>query len=264
MRYSLSFKVFAQLICLAAAVVFLYPLVLMLVRSFAVSGLTNYLKVFETVHLLPNFMTSAIIVSGTLLIVTFATSMAAFAFSKLRFKGKDLVYYVLLSGMMIPTAALIFPLFQIVKLFHINNTPLALIFPYATANALFNLLILKNYIDTLPDELLEAAIIDGAGNGQMYRGIVLPLCIPGLAFVLTQTFLNSWNELQMALVFINDPAVQPISVVPLRFIQTAGVAGFPLEVMYASLVICLAPIVLFYILTQRFFLQGLTQGAIKG
>lgn len=264
MRNSLLYRGISFVLCSFATVLFLFPLVLMLIRSFNGSGLLNYKRVFETVDLFPNFRTSLIVVFGTLALVSLATSMAAFAFSKLNFRGNRVIYYVLLSGMMIPTSALIFPLFQIVKGLGINNTPFSLIFPYATLNCCFNLLILKNYYDSLPDELLEAARIDGAGVPQMFARIMLPLAMPGLAFVLIQTFLAAWNELQMGMIFINNTALQPLSVVPLRFTQTAGVQGFPLEVMYAALVVCLSPIAVFYIFGSRFLIAGLTQGAVKG
>lgn len=264
MKNSLLYKICGQIICLIAMVLFLFPLVLMIIRSFAGSGIHNYRKVFETINLLPNFLTSISVVFGTLLIVSFVSTMAAFAFSKLNFAHKKTIYYIALTGMMIPTSALIFPLFQIVRGLGLNNTPLSLIFPYATLNCCFNLMILKNYFDALPNELLEAAKIDGASTPKTFSKIMLPLAIPGLAFVLIQTFLSAWNELQMALIFINDTKVQPISVIPLRFTQTAGVQGFPLEVMFAALVICLCPIAVFYIFGSRFLITGLTQGAIKG
>ncbi|QHQ63707.1 ABC transporter permease subunit [Anaerocolumna sedimenticola] len=264
MRNSLIYKIFGQLICMIATVLFLFPLVLMLIRSFGGSGIYNYVKVFKAVNLAPNFGTSLIVVFGTLLIVSLVATMAAFAFSKLEFAYKKIIYYIVLTGMMIPTSALIFPLFQIVKGMGLNNTPFSLILPYATLNCCFNLMILKNYFDSLPNELLEAAKIDGAGTTRTFSTIMMPLAIPGLAFVLIQTFLSAWNELQMALIFINDTKVQPISVIPLRFTQTAGVQGFPLEVMFAALVVCLFPIAVFYIFGSRFLITGLTQGAIKG
>jgi len=264
MKNSLLFKIGGQIICLAATAVFLFPLILMLIRSFSGNGIQNYIRVFETIDLAPNFLTSIIVVFGTLLIVSLAASMSAFAFSKLEFPCKKVIYYTLLTGMMIPTSALIFPLFQIVRGLNLNNTPFSLILPYAALNCCTNLMMLKNFIDSLPNELMDAASIDGAGTAKIYTSIILPISIPGLAFVLIQTFLSAWNELQMAMIFINDTKIQPISVVPLRFIQTAGGQGFPVEVMYAALVICLTPIVLFYVFGSRFLISGLTQGAVKG
>lgn len=264
MKNSISYKIITQIVCLAAAILFLFPIILMLAKSMNGNGIGNYKQVFETINLLPNFITSIIVVFGTLLIVSCVSSMAAFAFSKLEFKFKKTLYYILLSGMMIPTSALIFPLFQIVKGVGVNNTPFSLIFPYATLNCCFNLMVLKNYYDALPNELMDAAKIDGANKWGIFSKIMMPIAVPGMAIVLIQTFLSAWNELQMAMIFINDTAKQPLSVVPLRFTQTGGTQGFPLEVMYAALVICLVPIAIFYIFGSRFLVAGLTQGAVKG
>lgn len=264
MKNTRMYSICGQILCILATLIFMFPLVLMLVRSFKTSGIKNYIQVFRTINIAPNFLTSIIVVFGTLLIVAVIASMAAFAFSKLDFGGKKVIYYMLLAGMMIPTSALIFPLYQIVKKLNLINTPFSLILPYAILNACFNLMVLKNYYDALPNGLMEAATIDGAGKKDVFLKIMLPLAKPGLAFVLIQTFLNAWNELQMGMIFINDTSIQPLSIVPLRFTQTAGVQGFPLEVMYAALVVCLLPIAVFYIFGSKFLIAGMTQGAIKG
>lgn len=263
MKNSKIYRIVTQVICVIALIIFMLPLVLMLQKSFSVGGLENYKTVIENFNMLPNFCMSILVVGGTLLIVMTVTSMAAFAFSKLEFPFKKVIYYILLTGMMIPTSVLIFPLYRIVRGLGLNNTPLALIFPYATLNACFNLMVLKNYYDGLPNELIEAARIDGANKMKTFVSIMLPIAKPGLVFVLMQTFLSAWNELQMALVFINDTSRQPLSVVPLRFIQT-GAVGYPIYVTYASLVICLSPIAIFYVFASRQLVEGLTTGAVKG
>lgn len=263
MKNSRAYTVFAQAILLFFTFLYLFPLGLMLVKSFGANGPSNYARVFDTVNLWPNFRTSIFVVGGTLLIVGAITSLAAFAFSKIRFSASGTLYYLLLTGMMVPAAATIFPLFQIVKGLKLNNTPLALILPYATSNAIFNLMVLKNFYDGLPNELIEASTIDGASMWRIFSTIMFPLAIPGLAIVLVQTFLSSWNELQMAMIFINNTDLQPLSVVPLRFVQQQS-NTFPLEVLYACLVICLAPIAIFYVFAQKFLVAGLTAGAVKG
>lgn len=263
MKNSRTYTIVTQAVCVLFAVLFLYPLILMLVKSFGANGVSNYARVFEKVDLVPNFRTSLMVVGGTLLLVAVVTSLAAFAFSKVEFQFKNALYYLLLTGMMVPAAATIFPLFQIVKALKLNNTPLALIVPYATSNAIFNLMVLKNFYDGLPSELIEASTIDGAGLFRIFAMVMFPLSVPGLAIVLVQTFLGSWNELQMAMIFINKPALQPLSVVPLRFIQQQG-TQFPVELVYASLVICLLPIAVFFVFAQKLLVQGMTAGAVKG
>jgi len=264
MKNSRIYNIVTQIICVAAVVLALCPLVLILKKSFSVDGIGNYLLVLEKYDLLPNLLTSMIVVGGTLVVVGIATSMAAFAFSKLKFPYKNAIYYTLLTGMMIPASALIFPLFQIVRGLKLINTPFALIFPYATINSCFNLIILKNYYDGLPNEIVEAAVVDGASKWKVFTTIMLPVAKPGLIFILIQTFLNAWNELQMSMIFINDPKIQPLSVVPLKFIQSATGQGYPIQVMYAAMILCLTPIAIFYLFGSKYLVRGLTAGAVKG
>ena len=245
-------------------VILVFPLYLMVEKSLAVNGLGNYTKVFEYFNLLPNIITSIIVVGGTLIVVSIVVSMAAYAFSKLEFPHKQAVYYLILTGMMIPTSALIFPLYQIVRGLHLNNTGWSLVFPYATASACFNLMVLTNYYNALPDELIDAAKIDGANKWTTFIQIMLPIAKPGLVFVLIQTFLSAWNELQMAIIFINDTSKQPLSVVPLRFAQTTTGSGFTINNLFAACIICLLPIAVFYIFASRQLMAGLTAGAVKG
>lgn len=264
MKNTLPYKIVAQIICVIMLVISVFPLCLMIKKSLDINGFENYKKVFDYFNLLPNVITSIIVVGGTLVIVAMVVSMAAFSFSKLNFPYKRAVYYLLLTGMMIPTSALIFPLYQIVKGLHLNNTGWSLVFPYATASACFNLMVLTNYYNALPDELLDAARIDGAGKWKIFCTIMMPIAKPGLVFVLIQTFLTSWNELQMAIIFINDTDKQPLSVVPLRFAQTTTGSGFTINNLFAACIICLLPIALFYVLASRQLMEGLTDGAVKG
>lgn len=251
-------------VCILACILFMFPIVLMLKKSVAVEGFGNYMRVFRSFNLLINLGNSILITGSVLLIITFVLAPAAFAFSKLQFKGRKVCYYILLMGMMIPSAALVFPLFMTVKTIGLLGSQFSVVFPYAILSCCFNLMMLKNYFDSLSDQLLEATYIDGGGNFRAFLWIMLPLAKPGLAFVLIQSFLTSWNELQLAMTFITDKEKLPISVIPIHFAATTGSAQFPVQVMFAALVICLLPIALFYIFASRFMIEGLTQGAVKG
>ena len=184
MKNSLPYKIITQVICVVLLVILVFPLYLMLEKSLAVSGFGNYAKVFEYFNLIPNVITSIIVVGGTLIVVSIVVSMAAYAFSKLEFPHKQAVYYLILTGMMIPTSALIFPLYQIVRGLHLNNTGWSLVFPYATASACFNLMVLTNYYNALPDELIDAAKIDGANKWQKIWHITIPALIPMITVML--------------------------------------------------------------------------------
>ena len=264
MRNSRMYRWVTGVLSALATAFFLFPLVAMVRRSFMKGGPSNYRKVFESYRLVNNFLTSIIVVGSTLIIVGFVVSFAAFAFSKLELPAKKPLYYTLLGGMMVPTAATIYPLYQIVRMLGLISSPFSLILPYATASCCFNLMILKNYYDAIPNELIEAASIDGASKLRTCLTVVMPVAKPGLAVVLMQTFLSSWNEVLMARIFISDTTRQPLSVVPIRFAQSVSARGFTVEVMFAALVICLTPIVVFYIFAARSLISGLTAGAVKG
>jgi len=264
MRNSRTYRIVGMIVCLLFTAFFMFPLVIMVTRSFARNGFMNYVKVFDKFNLTFNFLTSILVVGSTLIIVAIVVSFAAFAFSKLDIPGKKVLYYILLGGMMVPAAATIYPLYTIVKLLGLISSPFSLILPYATASCCFNLMILKNYYDAIPNELIEAASIDGASKLRTCVTVVMPVAKPGLAVVLMQTFLSSWNEVLMARIFISDTTKQPLSVVPIRFAQSVSARGFTVEVMFAALVICLAPIVVFYIFAARSLISGLTAGAVKG
>ena len=253
-----------QVFCIAASALFVFPIVLMLVKSFSVDGIENYKLVFDSFNLMENFASSVLIVGCTLVLVAVVISLAAFAFSKLEFPLKKTLYYVILMGLMIPVSALIFPLFHTVKSMGMLGSRLSVVLPYVTLNCCFSLMMFKNYFDSLPDQLMEAAYIDGAGMLRIFSSIMMPIAKSGLAFVLSQTFLNAWNELQMAMIFISDQSRLPISVIPIRFAASATSTKFPTQVMFAALTICLFPIAVFYIFASKSLISGLTQGAVKG
>lgn len=253
-----------HILCVFACLIFMYPLKVMFKKSLAINGFKNYSVVFNSMTLHKNFFNSCLIVGSVLLIVFIVLSLSAFAFSKLEFPGKEILYYVLLMGMMMPAAALVFPVFMTVKNFGMLGSRFSVVLPYAAMSSCFNLMMLKNYFDSLPSDLMEATYIDGGSNFKSFIYVMLPLAKPGIAFTLIQTFLLSWNELQLAMTFITDKAKLPLSVVPIYFSAKTGSAQFPVQVIFAALIICLAPIALFYVFASRFMVEGMTAGAVKG
>lgn len=265
MRHSKTYRIVGTVLCLLFTAFFMFPMVILVVKSLGNGGgLNNYVRVFERYNLFINLRTSVMVVGLTLIIVGFVVSFAAYAFSKLEFPFKKLIYYILLGGMMVPTAATIYPLYQIIKMLNLVSSPISLVFPYATASCCFNLMVLKNYYDSIPNEMIEAASIDGASKLRTCLTVVMPVAKPGLAVVLMQSFLSAWNEVLMGRIFISNTDIQPLSVIPIRLAQSVSNRGFPRHVMYASLVMCLLPVVIFYIFAARSLVSGLTAGSVKG
>jgi raffinose/stachyose/melibiose transport system permease protein len=247
---------------LAAFVALLW--VLPLARLAAVSmrdgGLSNYGAVIVHQGLLRYVANSAIITVAAVTIVLLFASSAAFAFSKLRFPGRRTLFLVLMSGLMIPVASVLVPLTEIERLFGWTNTYQGLFLPYAALALPFALVILRSSYDGLPDELMEAAALDGAGAWHTFRSVYLPMTRPAMVMVGIWTFLSSWNEFLLALLFATDPDQKTITVVPASF-QLEFFVDVPK--LFAALVLIELPIVLLYATMQRTFERGLTAGAIK-
>lgn len=250
----------ALVLMLAVTILWMLPLYRLATVSLEGDGLGNYADVLAQEGLGRYLLNSAIVTSCTVVAVLALASIAAFAFSKLRFRGRGLLYALLLSAMMMPVAAILVPLSDIQRVFGLTNTYPGLILPYTALALPFALVLLKNAYDALPDQLLEAAVVDGAGAWRAFTRVLLPLTTPTLAMVGIWTFLSSWNEFLLALLFMSAPEMRTITVVPASF-QLSFFVDVPK--IFAALVLIQLPIVLLYAAFQRNFQRGLTAGAVK-
>jgi ABC-type glycerol-3-phosphate transport system permease component len=162
--------------------------------------------------------------------------------------------------MMMPVAGILVPLAEIQRVLGFGNTYQGLILPYVALALPFALVLLKNAYDALPDELLEAAVVDGAGQWRAFTRVLFPLTLPTLSMVGIWTFLNSWNEFLLALLFMSAPDMRTITVIPASF-QLSFFVDVPK--IFAALVLIQLPVVVLYTLFQRNFQRGLTAGAVK-
>ena len=247
-------------IMVGVVILWMLPLYRLLTVSLESGGLDNYAEVLAKEGLGRYLLNSTIVTAATVLGVLVMASMGAFAFSKLRFRGRKVLYALVLSGLMIPVAAILVPLTQIQGLLGFANTYQGLIFPYAALALPFALVLLKNAYDALPDELLEAAVVDGAGGWRAFVRVMLPLTSPTLVMVGIWTFLNSWNEFLLALLFMSAPEMRTITVIPASF-QLSFFVDVPK--IFAALVLIQLPVVVLYSAFQGHFQRGLTAGAVK-
>ena len=245
---------------LAITILWMLPLYRLVTVSLKGDGLGNYADVIAKEGLGRYLLNSAIVTSVTVVAVLTLASIAAFAFSKLRFRGRSVLYAILLSAMMMPVAAILVPLTDIQRFLGIVNTYQGLILPYTALALPFALVLLKNAYDALPDQLLEAAVVDGAGPWRAFTKVLFPLTTPTLAMVGIWTFLNSWNEFLLALLFMSSPDMRTITVVPASF-QLSFFVDVPK--IFAALVLIQLPVVVLYSVFQRNFQRGLTAGAVK-
>lgn len=254
-------KIIRHIVMSVIVLICFTPLIFMFEKSFEDYGIKNYIVVLMQKNLLRNFLNSVIVTASTITLVVIITCLAAFAFSKLSFKGKNVIYIMILAAMMIPAPALIVPLFQVIKSLGLINSYLSLIGTYSALVAPFNLLIMKSYFDDLPDEIIECSIIDGCSIFQAFARILLPLCTPAIMVIIIFTFLASWNEFLLGFMFMKKPIMQTITVIPYSF---SMLYMNDLPKTFAALTIIVLPIIIAYAAMQKYFEEGLTAGSIKG
>lgn len=222
---------------------------------------SNFSYIFTQTSLLTYVKNSVIVTTGTLVLVLACASLAAYGFSRLQFFLKGLWYPLFLMGLMLPFVVVLVPLFQIEKSLHLFNTYGALILPYVGFGLPFAMLLLKNYFDSVPREIEEAALVDGASRLRTFVAIMLPLTLPALTTVAIFQAVGSWNEFLFALLFMTQDAMRTV---PLAIIPFIGQFGNQTEYMFAMLVVITIPPIALFVALQRFFVSGLTAGAIKG
>jgi ABC-type glycerol-3-phosphate transport system permease component len=221
----------------------------------------NYLTTWTTFHFGRLFLNSAIITGVSVLIVLIVSSMAAYAFCRLRYRGSELFFYLILLGMMIPPAAVILPLFLIMKNLGLYNTHLSLILAYIAFALPIAVLIFRGFFLSVPGELIEAARIDGSHETYTFVSIILPLSTPAIATVVIFSFMQNWNEFLMALVLLKDNLLYTI---PVGMSNLVGQWDSPWQLIAAAVVIASLPIFIVYLLIQDLYVRGLTAGALKG
>jgi raffinose/stachyose/melibiose transport system permease protein len=253
-------RILLQLLLTVLVVPFVFPLVAMVQGSLAGDGWGNYGTVLS-LPLLPGFfLNSAIIAASVIVIVLICTMTAAFGFSKLHIRGKEVYFWLLLACLTLPGVVLLAPLFATVTAVGAYNTLWAVILPVAALQVPFTTLLARNFVDGIPTELLEAARVDGASTVKTFWYVLLPLTRPIIAAIVVLVFINSWNEFLLPLLFLQTPDQQTVTLVPQYFV---GQYNNDQTKVLASAVLTGLPVVIAYICLQRFFERGLAAGALK-
>lgn len=210
----------------------------------------------------PVFFRNSLIVSGaTAVVVTILASLSGYALSRFTFRGKYWIVALMLVTQMFPLVMLVAPIFKMLSPLGLTNSLTGLVIVYTAFNMPFATFLMQSFFDGIPKDLEEAAMIDGATQFMAFRQIILPLTLPGIAATLGFVFTAAWSELLFALMLIsgNDAATFPVGL--LTFVSKFAV---DFGQMMAAGVMALIPACLFFLLIQRYLVQGLTAGAVKG
>jgi multiple sugar transport system permease protein len=226
--------------------------------------LNNYSEIFTSnaVHLIA-YLKNSIIISGlAAFFTTIIASLSAYSITRLKFPGRIIIPVFLLGVSMFPQISLIGYLFKILTNLNWINTYYALLFPYITLSLPLALWILMSHFSRLSKELDNAALIDGAGRFKILQKIILPVSLPGLFSAFILSFIFSFNEFLFALMFTIDYKARTI---PVGIALFEGLHGqIPWGYIMAASVIAVIPIIIIIALFQKYIMQGLTEGAIKG
>ncbi len=268
-------KVINYLLLLLLAFVILFPIYYMVLISLKTPKdiyrtpsllpknvtLQNYEDLFGKDEFTTNIRNSFIVASAATVISVTFSSLAAYSLVRLRYRLRNWIGRLILFTYLTPSALLFIPLAVIIARLQLGNTYHGLVFVYLTFAAPLSTWLLMGYFRSIPADLEEQAMVDGATRFMAFLRITLPLAIPGLIAVSVLTFTSAWNELLYALIFITSPDLQTVPVA-ISYLITGDVFRFGL-IMAAS-VSAAIPVMVLYYLAQRFVVQGLTAGAVKG
>ena len=221
----------------------------------------NFTTVMFQTDFVAYFINSLIVSLGTAAVTTLVAAAAGYAFSRFTFSGKKIIIVIMLITQMFPLLMIIAPIYKIVAALGLLNSLVSLIIVYTAFNIPFATFLMQSFFDAIPKELEEAAMVDGCTRFTALRKVIFPLTLPGLGATLGFVFTAAWSELLFALMLISKNETMTFPVGLLTFVSKFSVDWGQ---MMAAGVLALIPSCLFFIFIQRYLVQGLTSGAVKG
>jgi raffinose/stachyose/melibiose transport system permease protein len=261
-------------VLVAFAVVQIFPLVWLFDFSFAgnneffTSGLliwpdkiqwSNYTKAFVDGHFLLYLRNSLVINTLAVLLVLLLSVMSAYAVTRMRWKLSSTARNIILLGMMIPIHATLIPNYMIYDFLGIRDTIWALLLPYVACSLPQGLFLTSSYMDAIPREIEEAAIIDGCGTFRLIGKIIVPMMKPSLVTVAIMTYLNNWNEFMMARTYLSGQW----KTLPFTILEFTGQYRSNYGVQFAAMLLSALPAIIIYIMLSKQITKGVTMGAVK-
>ncbi len=223
--------------------------------------LDNFTQAWTSNNFRLYFKNSLSVALTSVFLVVLFSAMMAYAFARLSFPGKELIFYTILIVLMVPNMVGIIPQFLLAKALGLRNSLFGLVVFYVAGSVPFNTFLLRGFFETLPKELDDAILIDGGGYFTIFFRMVLPLSKPALATVSIFSFLGFWDEFVLALTFIDDISKRTL---PIAIATFQGQHGTEWGLVFAASLIAAVPVIIVYTSLQRYFVGGLTTGAFKG
>ncbi|BBI32762.1 carbohydrate ABC transporter permease [Cohnella abietis] len=220
----------------------------------------TYVEVWNRIEFFKYFLNSVNVTFWTLVGIILLFTMAGFAFAKLEFKGKSFLFYMFLGMMFVPGITVLIPLYLTESSLHLLDSHLGLILPMVNGSAPIAIFLFRNYFRSIPHEIYESVKMEGASIFRILFQIYIPLAVPAIATITIMNFLSSWNSLVLPMVLLNS---QKLFTLPLAIIFLDTGVFRQWNVLMAGSLIAVGPVILAFIFFQKYYIQGLSSGAIK-
>ena len=270
---STAYKVFAVVILIMLAIFFLFPLYWIVTGSFKSAidinakvpvwfpmnpTMGNYDKLFAKPAFL--WLFNIVFISAMAMILTCITAaLAGYALGKKRFYGRTILFTIIICAMALPKQVIVIPLAQEMKLLHMSDTLWAVLLP--PVGWPFGVFLMTQFSETIPNEILEAARVDGAGELKTFFSVVFPMIKPGIGALAIFTFVNTWNDYFLQLVMLTSEEKWTL---PLAIANMQGEMSSDFGLIMAGAALASIPIIVVFIAFQKYFTQGIAMGAVKG
>jgi len=219
----------------------------------------HYRDLFVRLNLGRNLLNSAFVSFVVTFASLFINSLAGYAFAKMRFRGRERMFRLLSTGLVLPTQVAMLPLFLLLKNMGLINTYWGVIIP--GLSSIFGIFLVRQYALAIPDEMLDAARVDGAGEFRIFWSIVVPGIMPILATLAIWTFLATWNDFMWPLIVLSDASHYTL---PVALANLSGEHVQDTELMMAGSVLTVIPVMMVFLFLQRYYIQGVMAGSVKG
>lgn len=220
----------------------------------------NYIKAWKTAKIDVYFLNSVIVSVAAVILTTLVAAPAAFILSKFKFRVRGFIYSIFIVGMLIPMQTVLVPLFLQMKTLGLLDKLSSMILSYTAFSLPMSIFILESFIRSLPDSIIEAAVLDGASMKRIFAQIVFPLSSPAIATVSILNFLTNWKEFSLALIFISKDSKKTL---PLGLYNFIGAYSTDYSQLMAAMVIASLPLMIIYLILQDQIINGMTDGAVK-
>lgn len=272
---TIGFRIFFWSTLIIIGIFVLFPLYWMLNTAFKPSSeilssnlipskptLEHFWTAIQDEQLRTYFKNSMITSITSSILATGISAYAAYSFSKFRYRGRKSFMTLIILSRMFPFAVLLISIYALMKTYGLLDSYFSLIFSYITFTLPVGVWTLKTFFDEVPNDLLEAAKMDGASRLKTFHRIILPMALPGLLAVAILGFVNSWNDLLFSLTLVTDPDKRTIA--PGLLFKFLGESGSDYGGMMASSILVSLPAAIVFLFIQKYFIRGLTAGAVKG